>query len=79
MIRGLEHLFCEEKMQELGLFSLEKRRVQGDHIVTFQCLKGACKNNGDKCYSKACCDTTRGNGFELKAGRFRLDIKREFL
>lgn len=39
MIRGLGHLFCEEKMQELGLFSLEKRRVQGDLIETFQCLK----------------------------------------
>jgi len=40
MIGEMEHLSHEEKLRELGLFSLEKSRLWGDLTAAFQCLKG---------------------------------------
>ena len=61
------------------MFSLKKRRLWGDLIVAFQYLKGGFKKYGDKLFSRACCDWTRGNGFKLKEGRFRLSIRKKFV
>jgi len=78
MIRGLEHLSCEERLRELVLFSLERRRLQGELIVALQHLKGAYRKDVDKLLSRACCKRTRGNVFKLKENRFRLDTRRFF-
>jgi len=77
-IRGLEHLSCEDRPRELGLFSLEKSSLWGDLIAAFQYLKGAYRKDGDRLFSRACCNRTGGNGFKLREGRFRLDIRKKF-
>jgi len=78
MIRRMEHLFYEERQRELGLFSLEKRRLPGHLITAFQYLKGAYRKDGENIFSKARCERTRSNGFKLREGRFRSDIRTKF-
>ena len=60
------------------MFSLKKRRFWGHLRAAFQHLKGAYKKAGEGPFTMACRDRTKGNGFKLKEGRFRLDIRKKF-
>ena len=66
MIRGLEHLPYEDRLRELGLFSLEKRRLRWVLIVAFQYLKEAYRKAGGGLLGWPGSDRTRRNGFKLK-------------
>ena len=59
MIHGVEHLPYEDRLRELGLFSLEKRRPWGELSAASRYLKRGCKKEGDIFFSRICCDRTR--------------------
>ena len=78
MISGLEFFSYEDRLRELGLFSLENRRLWGDLIAAFQYLKGTYRKDGEGLFIRECSDRMRGNSFKPKEGRFRLDIRKKF-
>ena len=64
-MKGLENMPYEDRLKELWLFSMGKRRLRGDLI-------------GVGLFSLVTSDRTKGNGLKLHQGRFRLDIRKHF-
>lgn len=75
-MRGLEHKSCEERLRELGVFSLEE--AQGRPHCSLQLPERKLWGAGVGLFSQVTCDRTGGNGLKLCQGRFGLEMRRHF-
>jgi len=78
MIRGQEHLSYEERLREMGLFSLKKRRLRGDLVNAYKYLKCGCQKDGDRLFSVTPSNRTRSNRHTLKQKKFQLNMRKNF-
>ena len=74
MARGLEPLCCAAGLGALGLFSPEKGRLL-ESLEHLPAPRGAGEEAGEGLFPRACSARTRGNGFALREGRWRSELR----
>ena len=74
LTQGMEHLPYEDGLRELGLCSMEKAPGRPQSVLSVS--KGVYKE-GDRLFSKVCCERTRRSSFKLREGRFQLDTRKK--
>jgi len=72
MMNELEHVFDEERLSDLGLFSLEKRRLRWDIVEVNKYLKGQCKEDGTRLFPVL----PRDSGQKIKDTKFYLNTRK---
>ena len=75
LIPGLARLSYEEQLKETGLYTLERRWLQGDMIKMCKIMKGIDKISAEELFSRADGDRTRGHSLRLKKRRVKTAVR----
>ena len=78
LIPSIRNKSYHERLKELNLFSLEKRRARGQLIECFKTLNGFNNVDASKIFTVDHSGRTRGNGMKLKGQRANLDVTKHF-
>ena len=65
LIPGLAGLSYEERLNETGLYTLERRWLRGDMIEMFKIMKGTDKISADELFNRVESDRTRGHSLRV--------------
>ena len=78
MLPGMEGISYEERLEKLGLFSLERRRLRGDLIEVYKIMRGMDRVDSQKLFPRAEESITRGHRFKVRGARFKGDVRGKF-
>ncbi|KYO24502.1 hypothetical protein Y1Q_0002110 [Alligator mississippiensis] len=79
MIRGQQGRPYKERLRDLNLFSLHKRRLRGDQVAVYKLVKGDQQALGEFLFLRAIPGVARNNGHKVAEGSFRLDIRKRYI
>ena len=78
MVRVLEHLPYVERLRDLGMFSLETRRLRGDLINAYKYLMCRSQVGGARLFSQVPSDMTKGNGQNVEHRKLHWNMRKSF-
>ena len=78
MIPGKKGLMSEERLNSLGLYTLEFRRMRGDLIEVYKIFKWIDKVNADQMFPLMGQSRTTGHRYSLRGDRFKTEMRRNY-
>ena len=75
---GLEGISYEERLDKLGLFTLEQWRLRGDLMEVYKIMSGIDRVDSEMLFPRVEKSSTRGHRFKVHGEKFRGDVRGKF-